>query len=282
MSIRSIGPPRLSRRYNVSVAMHSLLSATLLILLTSPAIAWGPTGHRVVAKVAENHLSPQAAAAVKKLLSPDTLIEAANWPDEIRSDPAWLHAGPFHFISIPDGQTYQRHSREPDQDPRDIVEAIEHFQLVLKNGSARRSQRADALRWIVHLIGDIHQPLHVGRAEDKGGNDIPAVWHGELTNMHQIWDEDLIDTTRLSYSEFAKSIDTASAEEIRVWQSSTLITWMNESQGHRNEAYKVPGMRTADSYRYSYVNLPLVRKRLQQAGVRVAGTLNEIFTGATP
>ena len=253
------------------------LLAGALFSSTVAVHAWGPTGHRVVARIAENHLSLQAAEVVRTLLGPDTLIEAATWADEIRSDDRWRHASPWHYVNLADGQDYQRRSYDPQDDPRDILEAIEHFESILADEARSPEDRGIALRWLVHLFGDIHQPLHVGRPEDRGGNALDAVWHGRPTNLHRIWDSEMINQTRLSYSEFAASIDTASPDEIDTWQSSSVLDWLNESLALRQQAYRLPGSRSSDSYRYSYDNLLLLKKRLRQAGVRLAGRLRSIL-----
>ncbi len=251
-----------------------------LAFLAGASRAWGPTGHRTVAKIAENHLTAAARFAVANLLAPDTLIEAASWADEIRSDEAWTHSGAWHYLNIADGVEYVARRRPPQEDPRNIIEAIEHFELVLGDAAAPAPEREVALRWLVHLIGDLHQPLHVGRAEDRGGNTLEAIWHGRRTNMHRLWDSNMIDQTRLSYSELAASVDSvdsATPTQIDVWQSTSVLDWMNESRALRDRASTPPAANPSGSYRYSYENFGLVRERLHQAGVRLAGRLNALL-----
>lgn len=249
-----------------------------LAFLAGASRAWGPTGHRTVAKIAENHLTAAARFAVANLLAPDTLVEASTWADEIRSDEAWAHASRWHYVNIADGVVLAPMmilAREGG--PLDIIEAIVHFESVLGNAETPAPDREIALRWLVHLIGDLHQPLHVGRAEDRGGNALEAVWHGRSTNMHRIWDSDMIDGTRLSYSELAASIDSASEAEIDDWQGTRVLGWMNESRALRDRASTRPEPSRGGSYQYSYDNLGLVRQRLLQAGVRLAGRLNALL-----
>ena len=251
-----------------------LFTALLLANVVSPAAAWGPTGHRVVAGIARNHLTPEAAAAVKALLAPDTLVEASTWSDEIRSDAAWDHASVWHYVSLDDGSSYVPRKITGSDAPRDLYEAILHFVKVLGTASSSTTERVEAVRWLVHLVGDLHQPLHVGRRGDLGGNRVDAMWHGRPTNIHRVWDSEMIRSTRLSYSELVLSIDTASSADIAAWQSSAPLDWLEESLALRGQAYQVPEPSTSGSYRYSYEHLDLVRQRLRQAGVRLAGLLN--------
>jgi len=243
----------------------------------APATArFGPTGHRIVGRIAAAHLSPQAAAAVADLLGHQTLAQVATWPDEIRSDPKWKHSAPWHYVTIEDGQTYATSTKNP---AGDAVAALRRFIAVLKDPKAAKGDRVIALKWVVHLVGDLHQPLHVGRGKDKGGNTIGVEWFGEKTNLHAVWDTGLIRSTRLSFSELAEFLDDASPQQVAQWQSATIDDWVEESLGYRARVYTPPGPSTADSYRYAYKNLPLVELRLKQAGVRLAGLLDKIYGG---
>ena len=248
-----------------SATVAHLAAAFAVVMLVSPSSAsraWGPTGHRVVARVAEGHLTDAARIAIENLLAPDTLVEASTWADEIRSDEAWAHASRWHYVNIADGVVLAPLILAREEGPLDIIGAIVHFESVLGNAETPAPDREIALRWLVHLIGDLHQPLHVGRAEDRGGNQLEAVWHGRSTNMHRIWDSDMIDGTRLSYSELAASIDSASEAEIDDWQRTRVLSWMNESRALRDRASTRPEPSRGGSYQYAYDNLGLVRQRL--------------------
>ena len=123
-----------------------------------------------------------------------------------------------------------------------------------------------------------HQPLHIGRAKDRGGNEIGVRWFDEFTNLHSVWDDKMIDSTKLSFTELAHFADTASKEDIKKWQHSTVLDWVRESIGHREQVYTPPDFNEYGGYKYSYENLPLVKLRLNQGGVRLAGLLNEIYS----
>ncbi len=239
------------------------------------AFGWGKTGHRVVGQIAENHLSPKAAKAVRELLGPDSLAEVSNWADEIRSDPAWKRADPWHYVNIPDGETYQNMKKNP---AGDIYVALEQFQATLRNRKAPKQERIEALKFLVHLVGDLHQPLHVGKREDLGGNRVNVRWFrgAESTNLHAVWDDHMIEYEKLSFTEWVRFLDHPTPAEVKEWQSTSFTDWGAESQKLRDQCYDFKPELPL-SYPYVYKNMPLVKQRLLQAGVRLAGVLNDAF-----
>lgn len=250
--------------------------ATLLIVLVvlSPhAYPWGQTGHRIVGRIAENHLSKEAARVVETLIGPKSLAQVSTWADEIRSNPTWKHAAPWHSVSIDDGETYDTSTKNPSGD---VIEAMKRFETVLRGPQANRKDKVLALKFLVHLVGDAHQPLHAARRVDRGGRTLQVSWFGEPTNLHWVWDEHMIDATKLSFSEFAQFIDHPSIQEIAAWQNGTYIDWLQESMNERKTVYDIGNANL--SYVYWDKNLPIVKQRLLQAGVRLAGLLDSIFS----
>lgn len=259
------------------LARPSVVLALALSLLPGAARAWGPTGHRVVARVAEHHLSEAAARGVAAILGSESLVQAATWPDEIRSDPAWDHAKPWHFVDLDDNESYETAPKSPDGD---VVEAIGRFTKAIQDPQSTAQQKVEALRFLVHFVGDVHQPLHVGRRGDQGGNAVKVTWFGGNTNLHQVWDEKIIQDTQLSFSELAEMIDHPTDTEVNNWQSSGVLDWVKESTDVRARVYAIGDGKLG--YLYAYVNEPLVRRRLLQAGVRLAAILNATFDSPGP
>jgi len=249
----------------------------LITLLLVPALAfsWGKTGHRVVGQIAENHLTPKAAKAVRDLLGPDSLAEVANWADEIRSDPSMKRYDPWHYVNIPDGQTYEAMEKNP---AGDILVALKTFEATLRNAGAPKEERIQALKFMVHMIGDLHQPLHAGKREDLGGNRVTVHWfrNAESTNLHTVWDDLIIEQEKLSFTEWTRFLDHPSAAEVKEWQATSYTAWMEESYKLRGRCYEFKPELPL-SYEYVYKSLPIVKQRLLQAGVRLAGALNEIY-----
>jgi hypothetical protein len=234
--------------------------------------AWGPTGHRAVGRVAERHLTPQAARVVAELLAPEQLAYVTTWADEIRSEPEWAKGDARHWVTVPDGQTYEGATKNPGGD---ILEAIARFEKTLGDSSAPKLERARALKWLAHLVGDLHQPLHVGRGDDKGGNDVLVLWFGEPTNLHAVWDAKIIESSVLSFSELADLVDRPTPDELREWQAGGPRDWAAESQQLRGACYELGDRKL--SFRYVHDHWPTVQRRVLQAGVRLAGLLNRVL-----
>lgn len=255
----------------------------LVLLLIAPAsvLAWGPNGHRIVGRIAASHVTAEAAAAVTSLIGAEGLDQASTWADEIRNDPNWQpplkNPSPWHFISIDDQETLETTARDPNGD---ALEAIERFAAVLRDPQATRPAKQEALRFLVHFVGDVHQPLHVGRRADRGGNTVEVTLFGEQTNLHSVWDSGLIESEKLSFSELAAFIDHPTLEELRTWQSAAPADWVRESKAARDQIYKIGEGKLG--YQYAFDNMPLIKRRLLQAGVRLAGLLNAIFARPGP
>lgn len=244
----------------------------LAVLFTAPATAWGPNGHRAVGQIADNHLTPEARAALEELMGHEPLARAATWADEVRSDPAWRHADPWHYISIEDDETLETTARNPQGD---VLEAMERFEAVLRDPAASREDRLIAVRFLTHFVGDVHQPLHVGRRDDRGGNEIVVLWHGEATNLHSVWDYHMMEREGLSFSELVRFIDHPTPGEVAEWQATGYRDWAAESFALRSQVYDLGDRRLG--YEYSYANFPTLERRILQAGVRLAGVLNSVF-----
>jgi len=251
--------------------------AVLAVLAPLQAFGWGANGHRVVGEIAARHLSPWAAREIAVLLDGQSLAEVANWPDDIKSDPRWGHAETWHYISIDDDRTIETAPRDPQGD---VLEALHRFEAVLRSPAATRQQRAEALKFLVHFAGDVHQPLHVGRVADRGGNQILVTWMGQQRNLHQVWDEGLIESLHLSFSELADFLDDPTPAQVADWQAAPYEEWVRESKAVRPLVYEIGDGRLSWGYRFRA--LPVVERRLLQAGVRLAGRLDSLFAPAAP
>ncbi len=243
------------------------------VLACGPALAWGPVGHRTVGEIAEHHLTRRARTEVAKLIAPSTLADVSTWADEIRYLPEWKRADPWHYLSIDDGETLATTARNPQGD---VLDAIERMERALRDGAATREQRAEALKFLAHFVGDVHQPLHVGRRADAGGNKVEVVFNGEPINLHWVWDALIINDQGYSYSELARALDHPSPAQVRTWQQAAFADWIAESQALRPEVYRLPENGKIN-YLYAYERWPIVEQRLLRAGVRLAGRLNAIF-----
>jgi hypothetical protein len=259
-------------------AFMKYLVILFAFLLTAPANhannhTWGKTGHRVVGDIAEQYLSEDAAEAVNRILGDESMAIASTWMDEIRSDSDYDYTNDWHWVSIPDGMTYAETEKNPNGD---LINAIRTITTELESGELSPEKETEHLRMLIHLIGDVHTPLHVGTGEDRGGNEIRVRSFWESSNLHRVWDSGMIDEQQLSYSELSASINYLSEEEIGKLQSSDLLDWAQESIALREQVYDLPKDKNIN-YEYMYRNWETVEKRLLQAGIRLAGVLNEIY-----
>jgi hypothetical protein len=271
-----------------------IIAAAAAVLVPSPALAWGKTGHRVVAAIADSQLSGLSRANIEEILGPgESLDEAANWPDEMRSAPGdfWQKtATPWHYVTL-NGAIYDHAPREGD-----ALEALDHFSTVLKDPNASREDKQLALRFVVHLVGDLHQPLHVGKCCDKGGNDVKVTWFGKPTNLHAVWDSQLVDDEQLSFTELAAKLKRhiSNADVIKWWDVDPR-DWTSESAEIRDTLYPPParpkkGQKVKKgqpllpdlSYGYVFKFTPVMERRLSQGGVRLAAYLNALFAQPQP
>lgn len=249
----------------------------LVLFITSnvsSAEDWGRTGHRATGEIAEQHLTRKAKKAIAILLEGESLALVSTYADEIKSDDRYRAYGPWHYVNYPFGSSYDTH---PKSEKGDLIEAINSCISVLKNSNALQEDKVFHLKLLVHLVGDLHQPLHVGMAEDRGGNRFQVQWFDEGTNLHSVWDTKMIDSYNMSYSELAANTTSLSKSQLKVLQQGNAIDWMVESRILCEEIYTNTevGENLGYSYMYRYVNV--ARFQLQKGGIRLAGLLNEIF-----
>jgi hypothetical protein len=245
----------------------------LVVLVVAPVHAWGPLGHRTVGDIAQRHLTTKTRAAVEALIAPATLADVSTWADEVRYLPEWKKADPWHYISIDDGETLATTARSPQGD---VLEAMERMERTLRDRAATPPQRAEALKFLVHFVGDVHQPLHVGRRADAGANKVEVTYNGRAIDLHWVWDALIINDQGYSYSELARALDHPTPQQVRAWQASSFADWIGESQALRPLVYRLPDDKKIN-YLYAYERWPTIQERLLQAGVRLAGRLNAIF-----
>ncbi len=252
----------------------------LIVLLvwgwSTPGRAFGPSGHRVAAHIAERELCPETRTALAPLLAGMTLAEAGLWPDTIRRRPEWEHTKPWHYLNVSDRGSVVRAARGPDN----VISALDRFEKELADSSRSNRQRGLALRFIVHFVVDIHQPLHVGRESDRGGNLVPVLTASRETNLHAIWDgEPLRRTADPSPREQARRLPRPTPLQVNRWQKASPLAWAQESRALRPRVYGFvrQGARpVALSDAYLDGARSLVDQRLLEAGVRLAGRLNAL------
>ena len=246
------------------------------LLAAAPALGWLDKGHRVVALIADANLSPEARQQIQEILPAGTsLADAAVWPDHEGRNFRDFDA--LHYVSIADSGAGYDQSRDcPKRNC--IVEALNSFVAILGDKNTPLVVRRLALRYVAHLAGDLHQPLHTGRATDSGGTLIKVSYQGQSTNLHLFWDGNLVDLEAGSDEELAKRLGAnVSAEQRQKWQSGDAKQWTDESlMLARSQAYAI-GESGELSDDYVDQGRSTVRTRLAQAGFRLAWLLNNAF-----
>ncbi|MCS6986074.1 MAG: S1/P1 nuclease [Sphingomonadaceae bacterium] len=244
-------------------------------LWPSPAAAWGPTGHRITAALADRFLSPRARAAVLEILGNERLEEASTWADFMRSapDPFWrVTASPWHYVTVPDGRRWRDQPAPPQGD---AVTALARFAATLRDPGASLADRQLALRFAVHVIADLAQPLHVGRPGDRGGNDVKVRFFGRETNLHAVWDDGLIDHERLSCAEWADRLARRlTPEELRAWSDPDPEQWVDDAVALRAAVYPASSDLAWD---YVFAQRRRLDEQLAKGGLRIAAWLNRLF-----
>ncbi len=245
------------------------------LIMSSNIKALGQTGHRITGELAEIHINAHTKKALKSILGHKTLAEVSTWPDEMRSNPDefWQKtASPYHYVTVPKGKTYSEVGA-PKQG--DSVYALNKFSKVIKNKNSSIEEKALAVKFIVHIIGDLHQPLHAGNGLDRGGNQVKLKFYNKETNLHRLWDTDLIERRRLSFTEWSNWLDKEiSPSDITSWKTNDPMVWIEESIKIRDEIYP---KEDSIGYDYLYKNMPVIKTRLKQAGIRIAYYLDELF-----
>ncbi len=250
-----------------------LLFLVSQITLANPPV-WGKTGHRVVGEVAEMHLNRRAKKMIKRILDGKSLASVANFADDIKSDTLFNKYYPWHYVNYGAEEKYG--DAQPSQDG-DIVVAIRTCMEKVKNPLTSASEKEFFLKMLVHFIGDLHQPLHAGWEENRGGNDIQIQWFGQGSNLHRLWDTNLIDHNGMSYTELADNMPCLSRKERLELQKGNVLDWVEESHVLANQLYASVENGEKLGYKYSYKFWYTVEDQLLKGGVRLAAVLNTLF-----
>src|ERR1700683_70251 len=190
-----------------------------------PALGWGPEGHSLIARIAEAQLTPAVHAKVVEILGPNvTMASVASWPDEIRRSRP--ETGEWHYIDIPIDQPHLDMSRDcPKGDC--VIKKIEDFEVVLHDPNMPAVQRREALMFLFHFVGDMHQPLHDSDNKDQGGNDVRVTYNGRNTNLHSLWDSGLLGHMGKE-SELFPGYSAESPRHAKKWAKGSVGGWGGE------------------------------------------------------
>ena len=263
-------------------AYKKILAGRMLLLagmsaMALPSFGWGQKGHDTTAEIAERHLTESTAKAVGELLDGKSIVYWANWLDNASHTPEYAYTKTWHYKNIDEGIAFDD---APLLDTGDVVRAIPEQVKVLEDPRATREQKQLALKVLVHLLGDIHQPMHLGHASDRGANQVSVKFFDRNTNLHSVWDSSVPESGhKWSYTEWADQIDRATPEETAMILQGGPADWGKETFDICTEVYRKTPDGTKISYDYIAEWTPTVERQFLKGGLRLADLLNTIFDG---
>ncbi|SHE47540.1 S1/P1 Nuclease [Psychroflexus salarius] len=256
------------------LALLLVLNFSVFASSHSKSNDWGQNGHRVVGKVAEQYLSKKAKRKINRLLKGQSLAVISTYADEIKSDNKYDEFKPWHYANVDFHLTYLE--SEPSK-KGDIVTGINKCLKILKDKKASKADKVFYLKMLVHLMGDMHQPLHFGKKEDRGANDFKVKWFYNNSNMHRVWDTEMIRSYNMSYSELAANLNSLSKYQVAEIQKGSLLDWVEETRGLTKKVYNSAETNENLSYKYMYDWFSVVKSQLNKGGIRLAVMLNKVF-----
>lgn len=264
----------MNARPHPNAAFMTRMLALLCLLGSTKVLAWGAMGHEIAAQLAIPYLSDESQRQITSLLGTESLAVASTYADRMRSDPShfWQkEAGPYHYVTVPDRRRYDDVG-PPAQG--DAATALTQFRRDLVSPLTSRKQKQLALRFAIHIIADLQQPLHVGNGRDRGGNQISVRFKGKTSNLHRVWDRQLFESSSRSKNAWLRHFRKSELLRPPTPQDANPQKWIAQSANLRESLYPAP--KVVDS-RYVEQQLPKAEKQLVLAGIRTAAWLNETF-----
>jgi hypothetical protein len=236
-------------------------------------LAWGATGHRVIGEIAEKNLGKHAQQRLDQLLGHAGLAMVSNWGDFVRSDDHFAGTDKWHYKDMPAGMAHDEFCKQVvgQEDGEAVYRILQLVDTLKKNPG-----NVDGLKMLVHLVEDLHQPLHVGHPEDKGGNTVRLKWLGRDTNLHSLWDDGLIEFQKLSYTEYAAFLLRTNTFSQKRFAPSDVKEWAWETYQSTQKIYESVDQ-VSNPYKYNFLFVSLLESRLKTAGEHLAQILNYLY-----
>ena len=247
----------------------------LISVISFSAVAYDAVGHRIIADIAYNNLTAKAKKQCDKVLGKQGIIYASVWADEIRSDKQYDYSYKWHYQNLKDSLTMEQLGvlfKNPTAEGEHLFFAIDQLTQRLK----KDKNDAEALKFLVHFMADLHQPMHLGRAEDLGGNKINVQWFGKSTNLHAVWDGMITEGQKMSYSEYSRFLQDSFEKVKAKKQAESLLQSVSNVYTLRTEVYNY-GVDDKNNYIYMFKFASRNNEMLYSAGIQLAKRLNELF-----
>ncbi|RAI94991.1 S1/P1 nuclease [Algoriphagus yeomjeoni] len=254
--------------------MKKLLTTTVFVfLIATQSFAWGQLGHYLIGYMAEKQMKKSVRRKVEKVLYPMSIGRSGTWMDEIKSDRSFDYANSWHYMTSVAGE----YNEEIQEKGGNVYAEINRIKSELKAGGLDPNKEAEMLKMLIHMVEDIHQPLHVGTGEDRGGNDIKVDYFGRATNLHAVWDTSVIEGWNMSYTEIGNELSRRLNKDlIAGYRAGGIDTWLAEAVAARPLIYNLPENKKL-SYNYGYDTRSTIEERLIAASVRLTQILEEIY-----
>lgn len=248
---------------------------TIMLMAATVAFGWGQKGHDVTAYIAEQHFTPATAAAVSEILEGKSPVYWANWLDNASHTPEYATTKTWHYKNVDKDVRYEETPANP---AGDVTTAIKAQLETLSSPSSTPGQRNLAMKIIVHIVGDLHQPLHMGHATDLGGNRVRLKYFGRDTNLHSIWDTNLVESAhKWGYTEWQQQLDRLSPEQQQAVIAGTVDDWAKECVDIADSVYTAMPEGTNISYNEVASWAPVIEQQLLRGGLRLAHLLNMVY-----
>ena len=255
--------------------MKNYLLLGLCLLFARGAFAWGQKGHDVTAYIAECHLTPEAAEKVHKALGGYSPVYFANWLDFASYWPEYAYTKTWHYLNVDEGETIESMPKNPKGD---VLKAVTEITEKLKSGKLTPDEETLNLKMLIHLVGDMHCPMHLGRLSDLGGNRRPVRFFNRETSLHSAWDTNLPEAVHnWSYTEGQEQIDRLTDDEAAEITAGEPADWVKETHAICEEVYASSPEGTKIEYDYIFKYTPVIEKQFLRGGRRLARLLNEIY-----
>ena len=256
-----------------------LVLILLFFYVPVSSFAWGMLGHRIVGQVAESYLSKKAKKEIQKILGSESVAMSATWADFIKSDSTYDYLETWHYVNFPKNLPLPEFQAFLAKDTAvDAYTRIAFLIAELKKKDLSADKKRLYLRLLIHFVGDVHQPMHAAPDGTAGGNTVRVTWFGQNTNLHRVWDSQLIEYQQLSYTEYAAYINHTSKAQRRLLQGQPLSQWLFESYSISGKLInEISESNSKLSYNYNFQHIDTLNEQLLKGGVRLAGLLNEIF-----
>lgn len=258
------------------MAMRYLITLITALFVTFSAFAWGAKGHDVVACIAQRNLSKRAERRITTLLQGQSMVYVANWMDNASHTPEYEHTKTWHYVNVePSEGSYYDSEKEPKGD---VVVAIDSIIERIKSGELSKEEERIELMMLIHLVGDMHCPMHAGHKSDRGGNSTKVRYFGQQKSLHTLWDSDIVESAhRWSYSEWAEQIDRVGRKQERKIQQGTPSEWIEESVALVEDIYNNSPTNQNLSYDYVARYAPVIELQLLKGGLRLAAILEQLY-----